>query len=46
MSGECRLIVSCRLACGLASAGFIALHRHIVLFLRRNQLMKTLFQKK
>uniref|UniRef100_A0A1I7SRN0 Chloride channel protein n=1 Tax=Bursaphelenchus xylophilus TaxID=6326 RepID=A0A1I7SRN0_BURXY len=31
--------------CGVASAGFIALHRFIVLFLRRNNLMKKIFQR-
>ncbi|CAD5212754.1 unnamed protein product [Bursaphelenchus okinawaensis] len=31
--------------CGVASAGFIALHRFFVLFLRRNFVMKKIFQK-
>jgi H+/Cl- antiporter ClcA len=33
------------LICGIASAGFIVLHRKMVLFLRANTLMKKIFQK-
>ncbi|KAI6183896.1 hypothetical protein M3Y97_00537800 [Aphelenchoides bicaudatus] len=33
------------LFCGLSSAAFIGLHRHLVIFLRSNTVMKKIFQK-